>query len=91
MPNNTRLYEDYDMPLDEVAQLRNITFETDRSYMMARNVIQIFKENSFKPFDPQYKDSVIVIKTERIVDQRLLDNYVNIVYNTERHVTIVPL
>jgi hypothetical protein len=91
IPDNTRLYEDYDMPLDEVAQLRNITFETDRSYMTARNVIQIFKENSFKPFDPQYKDSVIVIKTDRIVDQRLLDNYVNIVYNTERHVTIVPL
>ena len=91
LPNNTRLYEDYDMPLVEVADMKNIIFKTDRSYMTTRNVIQMFKENSFRAFDPRYKDAVIVIKTDRIVDQRLLNNYINVVYNSERHVAIDPL
>lgn len=91
LPNNTRIYEDYDMPLEEVAFMKNITFETDRSYMMTRNVIQKFKENSFTPFDPVYKDAVVVIKTDRIVDQRLLNNYINVIYNSERHVAVEPL
>lgn len=91
IPNNTRLYEDYDIPLDEIAHLGNTTFKTDRSYMTTRSIIEMFKENSFRPFDPMYENATIVIKLNRIVDQRLLTNYVNIVYDSGRHVAIVPL
>jgi len=90
LPNNTFLYEDHDIPVAGVARLRNMLLVTDRSYQTTRNVIQIFKNNSFSPFDTKYKAVVIVIKTDEIVDQRMFHNYINVVYNSKRHAAIIP-
>lgn len=88
LPNNTRLYEDHDMFLSAVARQRNILFITDRSYQTTRKVVQDFKSNSFDSFDPNYKDVIIVIKIDEIVDQNLFNRYINVMYNSERHVMV---
>ena len=91
VPNGTRLYEDYDMPLAEVAHLQHIVFTTDRNYDTTRKVVQMFEGNLFKPFDADYHDAVIVMKTDRIETPEVLMNHVNILYNSGRHVAVAGL
>jgi hypothetical protein len=91
LPNNIHLYEDHDIPLSSVGSMKNITLITYRSYQPTRAIIQIFKDNSFTPFDPRYHDTVLVIKNDEIIDQNLLYNYVNILYNSGKHIAVDPL
>jgi len=91
LPNNTYLYEDHDIPLAGVGNLKGLTFITYRSYQPTRVVIQSFKDNSFKPFYSKYKNAFVAIKTDEIVDQKLFYNFVNIIYSSENHVMVNPL
>lgn len=45
----------------------------------------------FVPFDSKYRDAIVVIKTDEIADQDLFNNYVDVIYNSRRHVTIALL
>lgn len=91
VPNGTRLYEDYDIPLAEVAPLQHIEFTTDRNYDTTRKVVQMFEGNLFSPFDVDYRDAVIVMKADRIVNAEVSTVYVNIVYSSGRHIIVVGL
>jgi len=91
LPNNTYLYEDHDIPLASVGNLKGSAFITYRSYQPTRVVIQSFKDNSFKPFHSKYKNAFIAIKTDEIADQKLFYNFVNIIYSSENHVMVDPL
>jgi hypothetical protein len=90
LPNSTRLYEDHDIPLAEVADIRGLTFITDRSYQTTRSVIQKFKLNSLDSLVDKYEGTVIVIKIDEIVDQGILNTHVNVIYNSARHIAILP-
>jgi len=91
VPNGARLYEDYDIPLAEVAILKQVEYMTDRNYDTTRKVVQMFEGNLFRPFDANYRDAVIVMKTDRIVNKEMLTVYINIVYSSGRHVVVVGL
>jgi len=89
-PNGTQLFEDYDIPLAEVARLNDILFKIDISYITTRNVIEALSGNYSKISDPAYKGAVFVIKTERIVNQGLFNAHVNVLYSSKNHVAFVP-
>ena len=91
VPNGTRLYEDYDIPLEEVAPLQDIIFTTDRNYDTTRKVVQMFEGNLFGSFDEDYRGALIVMKTDRIVNGEVLTVYINIVYSSGRHIVVVGL
>jgi hypothetical protein len=86
VPNNTRLYEDHDIPLSELSWVENVSYVTDRSYQTTRNVVQLFKQNALVSFDPTYGNSTVVIKTDEITDQNIFNKYINIAYSSGRHV-----
>ena len=89
-PNSTYLFEDYDIPVVEVARLNDVLFKTDRSYITTRNVIEALAGNYSALSDPAYKDAVFVIKTKRIVDQGLFNAQVNVLYTSGNHIVLVP-
>jgi hypothetical protein len=51
----------------------------------------MFEGNLFSPFDVDYRDAVIVMKADRIVNSEALTVYVNIVYSSGRHIVVVGL
>lgn len=87
LPNNTRLYEDHDIPIAEIAELGNVSFVTDKSYQTTRSVIDLFKQNLFVSNDVKYKNAIIVLKTDEILDQNF-SKHVNLLYNSGRHVAV---
>jgi len=90
LPNNSRLYEDHDIPLAEMAELGNVSFITDKSYQTTRSVIDLFRQNQFASNDVKYENAIIVLKIDEIVDQNILSKHVNIIYSSGRHVVISP-
>jgi len=91
VPNGTRLYQDYDIPLEDIGPLQHIVFTTDRNYDTTRKVVQMFEGNMVRPFDVDYRGAVIVMKADRIVNGEVLTIYINIVYDSGRHVAVMGL
>ena len=89
LPNNTHIYGDHDISVSAQAGLTNRQFTTDISFQTTRNVIESFKDNSFTTFDRKYIKAIIVIKADEIINQELFNSYVNVIYNSQRHVTII--
>jgi len=92
LSNNTRVFSDHDIPVVGVARLEGLTIfrgETYISYQRIRNVLEIFKNNSCEPFDTEYVGAVLVIKTSEIKDPGLFSNYINILYDSKRHIVVM--
>jgi hypothetical protein len=90
LPNNSRLFEDHDIPISGVGKIGNVSFITPESYQTTRLVIDDFKRSSFKPFDPELRGAFVILKTDEISNSSLLDKYVNFVYDSGRHIVVLP-
>lgn len=97
LPNGIRIYEDNDLPLVEVASLRNLNVIKDGSYQTIRDVINRFKDNTITTGLYNYqtvKSSLIFVKNFEItaISSKYLFNStqipINIVYNSGYHLGI---
>lgn len=86
--STTRVYGDHDIPVSSLMSQIGLQNQTYVGFQPIRAVLETFKNNSFTPFDPQYASSVFIIKTDEIINHGLFSNYVNTLYNSERHVMI---
>jgi len=86
-----KVYSDHDIPVSYLMNQTNIQNQTYISFQAIRVKLDLFKNNSFLPFSPQYANSIFIIKTDEIQNAKLFSNFVNTIYDSERHIMfIVP-
>lgn len=97
LPNNITIYADYDIPVDGVAAMANISFSMPGTFQIIRNVIATIKDGTFNPFVPIYADSpatfasvnaTFTVKLDEVQNTTALDEYMNILYNSGLHIVL---
>jgi hypothetical protein len=97
LPDEIRIYEDNDLPVVEVANIRNMNVTRDGSYQTIRAIINKFKENTISTDLYNYqtvKNSYIFIKNFEITtasSKNLFNNTripINIGFNSGYHLSI---
>jgi hypothetical protein len=87
--SSVKVYSDHDIPVSYLMNQTNIQNQTYISFQAIRVKLDLFKNNSFLPFSPQYANSVFIIKTDEIQNAELFSNFVNTIYNSERHIMLI--
>ncbi len=95
LPDNIGIYTDYDIPLDGVARMANVSFSVPVSFQTVRNVLDSIKAGTFDPYAPIYPDSSVTlaslnttytVKVDQIQNTTAIDNHMNILYSSGFHV-----
>jgi hypothetical protein len=97
LPNNITIYTDYDIPVDGMAAMANISFSTPGTFQITRNVLATIKDGTFNPFVPIYANSpatfasvnaTFTVKLDEVQNTTALDEYMNILYNSGLHIVL---
>ena len=81
LPAGTIIYEDNDLPIQEVAALNNVSATKDRSYQTIRVVIQEFKSNEIDFSNQRVIRAMIFLRTNEITDPSLFEGPIDLVYS----------
>jgi len=76
---------DHDTPIAYLVDWPKLRTEEYVGFEGRRKLLQSLKENSFDPTDAIYMGSIFMIKSDEIEDPNLLNNYVNLIYDSGRH------
>jgi hypothetical protein len=89
LPNNLMIYFDHDIPLVGVARMANISSSTPPSFQTTRNILESIKNAAFNPLaGSRYPIEIFVIKTDEIQNTTIIDEYMNILYNSGMHIML---
>jgi len=88
LPNDSRVYNDHDIPIGGAADIAQRIIKLDVSYQNTRPIIDEFKKNIFNSTDAQYTRAIIIIIVEEITEPALFSNRINVLYCSGRHVVL---
>jgi hypothetical protein len=97
LPNNITIYADYDIPVDGVAAMADISFSMPGTFQIIRNVLATIKDGTFNPFVPIYANSpatfasvnaTFIVKLDEVQNTTAIDEYMNILYNSGMHIVL---
>jgi len=92
LPNNplapVLIYDDHDIAVGGVASLANISVSGTGTNQITRNVLDTIKDGTFYPFGRAYVIEIFIVKKDEIQNTTVINQYMNILYDSGRHVMI---
>jgi hypothetical protein len=92
LPNNplapVLIYDDHDIAVGGVASLANISISGPGTNQITRNVLDSIKDGTFDPFGRTYGVEIFIVRRDEIQNTTVINQYMNILYDSGRHVMI---
>lgn len=89
LPPTATVYGDHDTPIASLVNWPALQTEQYGGFEPIRQILQTLKTNSFNPLNKTYSDAIFVIKSDEIADMGLRSNFVDTIYDSERHLAII--